>query len=58
MSTEEVIREIVSKMCPFHGKHPTVEIHELGQLDIFACCDAFREQCVSIENLKMAKGSA
>jgi hypothetical protein len=43
MSTEELIREIVSKICPFHGKHPTVEIHETGQMNISACCLDFQE---------------
>ena len=50
MSIEELIREIVSKMCPFHGKHPVVEIHRAGQMDISACCEEFRKQMVNIVN--------
>ena len=43
MSTEELIREIVSKMCPFHGKHPTVNIHEAGQMNISTCWEEFHK---------------
>lgn len=50
MSTEDLIREILSKMCPFHGKHPTVEIHEVGQMNISACCEEFRKQIGDIVN--------
>lgn len=55
MSTEELIREIISKICPFHGKHPTIELQETGQVNISACCEAFREQCLTIVNLNRAK---
>jgi hypothetical protein len=50
MSTEELIREIISKKCPFHGKHPTVEIHEAGEMDISTCCEEFREHIGTIVN--------
>ena len=42
-------------MCPFHGKHPTVEIHEAGQMNISACCEEFREQIENIVNGKLQK---
>jgi hypothetical protein len=50
MVAENVIREIVSKMCRLHGRHPTVEINKEGQINISACCDEFREQMLIIEN--------
>ena len=50
MSTEDLIREIISKQCPYHGKHPTIEIHEIGQMDISTCCEEFREQIGMIVN--------
>lgn len=43
MSTEEIIREVVSKVCPFHGKHANVQIHEAGKINISACCAEFHE---------------
>jgi hypothetical protein len=43
MYTEDLIREIVSKMCPCHGKHPTVEIHQTFQVSISACCEEFND---------------
>jgi len=53
MNTENLIREIISKVCPFHGKHPTVDIHETGKLDINACCDEFLEQIGHIVNIEL-----
>ena len=50
MITEELIKEIVSKMCPFHGRHPTVEIYESGQMNISACCEKFHDQIEKIIN--------
>jgi hypothetical protein len=55
MSTEDLIREIISKICSFHGKHPTVEIHEGSQMNISACCEEFREQMRNIVNGKLQK---
>jgi hypothetical protein len=55
MSTEELIREILSKICSFHGKHPTVEIQAAGQLKISACCEEFRKQIGNIVNTENAK---
>lgn len=54
MITEELIREIVSKVCPSHGKHPVVEIHESGQMNISACCDEFHQQIENIINNELA----
>jgi hypothetical protein len=53
MNTESLIREIISKICPFHGKHPTVEIHQTGKLDITACCDEFLHQIEHIVNVEV-----
>jgi hypothetical protein len=50
MSPEELIREIISKICPFHGKHPIVEIHKAGGMDISVCCEEFRGQIARIVN--------
>lgn len=48
MSIEEVIREIVSKVCPFHGKHATVKVRDTGHIIIAACCDEFHSQMENI----------
>jgi hypothetical protein len=48
MNTEEAIREILSKMCPLHGKHANVEIKKDNQLSVSACCHEFREQMENI----------
>ncbi|MEP6951366.1 MAG: hypothetical protein ABI863_18900 [Ginsengibacter sp.] len=53
MNTEDLIREIISKMCPFHGKHPIVEIHEVGEMNVSACCDEFLEQIGKIINVQL-----
>jgi hypothetical protein len=53
MNTEDLIREIVSKVCPFHGKHPVVEIREVGKMNISACCDEFLEQIGNIVNVEL-----
>jgi len=43
MTTEELIVEILSKSCPFHGKHPTVKFNEAGEINIKVCCQEFHE---------------
>jgi hypothetical protein len=48
MNTEDIIREILSKMCPLHGKHANVEIKKDWQLNISACCREFHEQMENI----------
>jgi len=41
MGTEELIREVVSKVCPFHGKRAAVSVPANGRIQISACCDEF-----------------
>ena len=48
MNTEDIIREILSKMCSLHGKHANVEINKDNQLSVSACCYEFREQMENI----------
>ena len=48
MNTEDIIREILSKMCSPHGKHANVEINKDWQLSVSACCSEFREQMENI----------
>lgn len=48
MNTEDIIREILSKMCSLHGKHANVEINKDNQLSISACCPEFQEQMENI----------
>ena len=55
MSTEDLIREILSKLCPFHGKHPTVKMHAGGRMDILACCEEFHEFIQNIINDKFSQ---
>ena len=43
MSIEELVREIVSKICPFHGMHPKVTIPECGPVHVSACCEEFHQ---------------
>jgi len=40
---EELIREMVSKLCPFHGKRAVVNLDKAGQIEIKACCKKFLE---------------
>jgi hypothetical protein len=50
MSTENLIREILSKRCPYHGKHATVQIHSDLQMEITVCCKEFLqfiEECIN-----------
>jgi len=42
MSNEELVREIVSKLCPFHGTRATVNMHVTGEIEISACCKEFQ----------------
>jgi hypothetical protein len=44
MSPEELKNEIEKMICPWHMKHPTVEIGSEGELDIKTCCDKFNVQ--------------
>jgi hypothetical protein len=53
MNTEDLVREIMSKMCPFHGKYPVVEISEVGQMNISACCDEFHQQIGNIVDVEL-----
>ena len=48
MNTENIIREILSKTCSLHGKHPNVEINKDWQLSISACCQEFHDQMENI----------
>ena len=48
MNTENIMREILSKMCSLHGKHPNIEIGKDLKLKISACCHEFHEQMESI----------
>ena len=48
MNTENIMREILSKMCSLHGKHPNIEITEDWKLTISACCNEFHEQMENI----------
>ena len=43
MNTEQLIKEVISKACPFHGKRPIVGIHESGQIELSTCCKEFRK---------------
>ena len=56
MNTEDVIREILSKICSLHGKHPGIEIEKDWQLNISACCPEFHEQMENIARDLQKKG--
>jgi hypothetical protein len=42
-SVEDLIREILSKMCPSHGLHANIEIKQEWEITISACCEEFHE---------------
>ena len=42
-NTEDLIREILSKMCPLHGTHADIAIKQNWELTISACCGEFHE---------------
>ena len=48
VDTEDIIREILSKMCPFHGKHPDIEIDTNWKLKVSACCPEFKGMMESL----------
>ena len=56
MTREELIREIVSKICPFHGKRATVNMHEAGEIEISACCKEFHVFLETLGKYKFQKG--
>ena len=56
MTTEELIRETVSKICPFHGKKAAVKIQGTGQIEISACCKEFRKFLEAHIKHKFQKG--
>ena len=53
MNTEDIVREIINKICPYHATHPTVQIPEIGQMDISACCEEFLTQIENIVNVEI-----
>lgn len=56
MTSEELIREIVSKICPFHGKKANVNINEGGEIEITACCKEFQGFLETLIKNKIQKG--
>ena len=42
-NAEDLIREILSKMCPLHGTHANIEIKQEWEITISACCEEFHE---------------
>jgi hypothetical protein len=57
MASEELTREIVSKICPFHGKRASVNMHEAGEIEISACCKEFHAFLETLSKNKFQKGS-
>lgn len=56
MTTEELIREMISKMCPFHGKKAIIVSHASGQIDISACCKEFQIFLETLKNDRSNRG--
>jgi hypothetical protein len=50
MDTEDLMREILSKMCPYHGKHPNIELDSNWKLTVSACCNEFKEMMETIKS--------
>ena len=40
-NAEDLVREILSKVCPHHGLHANMELSQKGSLTILACCEEF-----------------
>lgn len=49
MDTEDLMREILSKMCPYHGKHPNITFDRNWKLTVSACCNEFKEMMETIK---------
>ena len=49
MDTEELMREILSKMCPYHGRHPNITLDKEWKLTVSACCNEFKEMIEAIK---------
>ena len=43
MDTEGLMREILSKICPYHGRHPNISLDKEWKLRVSACCIEFKE---------------
>lgn len=50
MNTEDLMREILSKTCPYHGRHPNITLDKNWKLTVFACCDEFKEMMEMIKS--------
>ena len=48
LNIEDIIREVLSKICSLHGKHPNIEIGKDYKLNISACCQEFHGQLEDI----------
>jgi len=42
-NSEDLIREILSKMCSLHGTHANIAIKRGWELTVSACCEEFHE---------------
>jgi hypothetical protein len=56
MTKEELIREIVSKICPFHGKKPIINMREGTEFEISTCCNEFKGFLVNMIENKLETG--
>ena len=41
--SEDFIREVLTKVCPLHGKHANVHIDENWRINITACCNELNQ---------------
>lgn len=39
--TEQLIQEILSKVCPIHGSHANIQIKEGWEINTITCCEDF-----------------
>jgi hypothetical protein len=49
VDTEDLMREILSKLCPYHGKHPDVSLDKDWKLTVSACCIEFKDMMEAIK---------
>ena len=49
MDTEDLMREILSKLCPYHGKHPNILLDKDWKLTVSACCIEFKDMMEAIK---------
>lgn len=54
-SKEELIKEILSKLCPFHGLRANIEFDANWEITVSTCCGEFHELISKIIHKKQGQ---